>query len=276
MRVPLDPALPDVQSQNMLPLRDHNASETRPYVVYAVLAANVLAFFWYSSTFTTPRDLHIFYAALATVPAEITNGEGQLTLLTSMFIHGGLMHLGGNMLFLWIFGDNMEDAMGHLPFLLFYLASGVGATLLHVASDPTSNVPMIGASGAIAGIMGGYMLMFPRARDDILLILIVFFRIIPVPAWLMLGLWLGMQLLGGFGTSGEGGGVAYWAHAGGFFVGVILTLPLWLRRGGTRFWQKTVGSPPHPERAYRIGRSHIPRVQPRQPQHPRHPGPWGR
>lgn len=260
----------------MFPLRDHNPSGTTPYVVYALMAANILAFFWYSTTFTTPRDLHTFYAALATVPAEITAGEGQFTLLTSMFIHGGLMHLGGNMLFLWIFGDNMEDEMGHLPFLLFYLASGVGATLLHVASDPASNVPMIGASGAIAGVMGGYLLMFPRARVDILLILIVFFRIIPVPAWLMLGLWLGMQFLGGFGSSGAGGGVAYWAHAGGFFVGLILTLPLWLRRGGTRFWQKTVGSPPHPESAYHIGRSHIPRVQPRRPQRPRHPGPWGR
>ena len=165
----------------MFPLRDHNPSGTTPYVVYALMAANILAFLWYSTTFTTARDLHVFYAALATVPAEITAGDGQLTLLTSMFIHGGLMHLGGNMLFLWIFGDNMEDEMGHLPFLLFYLASGVGATLLHVASDPTSQVPMVGASGAIAGVMGGYLLMFPRARVDILLILIVFFRIIPVP-----------------------------------------------------------------------------------------------
>ena len=149
-----------------------------------------------------------------------------------MFLHGGLLHLAGNMLFLWIFGDNMEDEMGHVGYLLFYLASGIGAGMAHVLAAPYSAVPTVGASGAIAGVMGGYLLLFPKARVDILFIFIVFFRIFTIPAWIMLALWFGLQIFGGAGANPDEGGVAYWAHAGGFVVGALLTLPVFFRKGG--------------------------------------------
>jgi membrane associated rhomboid family serine protease len=140
-----------------------------------------------------------------------------------------------------------------------------------------SQVPTIGASGAIAGVMGGYLLMFPKAKVDILLIFIIFFRIIPVPAWLMLGLWLGLQFLGGLGSDPDTGGVAYWAHAGGFVVGLALTIPLWLRRGGPGYWNQTEGHPPHPEPEYRLSVTRIPRAGKRRlGGQSDKPGPWGR
>lgn len=256
----------------MFPIRDHNPSGRRPYVVYALMAANILAYFYYSVSYASPLALAYFYDAYAVVPAEISRGYGFETLITSLFIHAGLMHLGGNMLFLWIFGDNLEDEMGHIPFLLFYLASGIGSGLIHVMSAPGSMVPTVGASGAIAGIMGGYLLMFPKARVDILLILIVFFRIFSIPAFVMLGVWLAMQFLGGLGADPGQGGVAYWAHAGGFAVGLILCLPLWLRRGGPAFWNRTHGQPPHPENEYEYSASRIPKL----PRKKRNPGPWGK
>ncbi|SEJ68216.1 Membrane associated serine protease, rhomboid family [Cribrihabitans marinus] len=231
----------------MFPIRDHNPSGRTPYVVYLLIAANVGIFLSYAGLLDTPRAINGFFLTWAVIPARITDGQGFETLVSSMFLHGGFMHLAGNMLFLWIFGDNLEDEMGHLPFLLFYLASGIGAGLLHVISAPYSAVPTVGASGAIAGVMGGYLLLFPKARVDILLILVVYFRILTIPAFIMLGLWLGMQFLGGFGSDPNQGGVAYWAHAGGFVVGLVLCLPLWLRRGAVRFWARNHGQPPHPE-----------------------------
>lgn len=256
----------------MFPLRDHNPSGRTPYVVYLLMAANILAFLLYYDLDSDPRALMQFYQTYAIIPAEITRGQDHLTLLTSVFIHGGLMHLGGNMLFLWIFGDNLEDEMGHLPFLLFYLASGIGAGLIHVWAAPFSQVPTIGASGAIAGVMGGYLLLFPRARVDILIILIIFFRIITVPAALMLGLWLALQIFGGLGSDPDQGGVAYWAHAGGFAVGLVLCLPLWLRRGGTAYWTHNHGHPPKPPTQYTYSVTRIPRL----PRKKKTPGPWGK
>jgi rhomboid family protein len=233
----------------------------------------VLAFLAYSALNSDIRALNQFYFDYAIIPAKISQGMGYESLLTSVFIHGGLMHLGGNMLFLWIFGDNLEDEMGHLPFLAFYLVAGIGAGLIHVAAAPGSAVPTVGASGAIAGVMGGYLLMFPRAKVDILLILIVFFRIFAIPAWIMLGLWLALQFLGGLGSDPDQGGVAYWAHAGGFAVGLILTIPLWLRRGGAGYWNRTHGTPPHPETTYTPSR--IPRIT-RNADTPNRRSPWGR
>ena len=243
----------------MFPLRDHNPSERTPFVTYALIAANIGIFVAYWPLFADPRALSAFYADWALVPAWAL--ERPSGFVTSMFLHGGLMHLGGNMLFLWIFGDNLEDEMGHLGFLGFYLASGVGAGLLQVATEPASLVPMVGASGAIAGVMGGYLLLFPRARVDILIILIVIFRIVPVPAWIMLGLWFAIQLFSGLGAAPGTGGVAYWAHAGGFVVGLALAVPLWLRLGGTGFWNRTEGHPPHPDAQYRIERTRVPSVR---------------
>ncbi len=244
----------------MFPIRDHNPSGRTPYVVYALIAANVLIFLSYVGIMDDARLINRFYFDYAIIPARISDGVALETLVTSMFLHGGWMHLIGNMLFLWIFGDNLEDEMGHLPFLLFYLVSGIGAGLIHIVTAPGSLVPTIGASGAIAGVMGGYLLMFPKARVDILLILIVYFRVFTVPAFVMLGVWLGMQFLGSLASNPDTGGVAYWAHTGGFVIGLVLCIPIWLKRGGPAYWHRTHGHPPHPEHRYKLSQSRIPRV----------------
>jgi len=244
----------------MFPIRDHNPSGRTPYVVYALMAANILIFLSYVGIMNNAPLINRLYFDYAIIPARASDGVALETFVTSMFLHGGWMHLAGNMLFLWIFGDNLEDEMGHLPFLLFYLVAGVGAGLIHVITAPDSVVPTIGASGAIAGVMGGYLLLFPKARVDILLILIVYFRVFTIPAFVMLGVWLGLQFVGSLSSDPDEGGVAYWAHTGGFFVGLMLCIPLWLKRGGPGYWDRTHGHPPHPETAYKLSRSRIPRV----------------
>ena len=165
------------------------------------------------------------------------------------------------MLFLWIFGDNMEEEFGHFGFLAFYLICGAGAALAQWAAAPWSPIPTVGASGAIAAVMGGYLLLFPKAKIDILVIFIVFFRIFPIPAWIMLGLWFAIQFLAGFGTDATEGGVAYWAHSGGFIIGFLLTLPIFIARGGSRYWDRTEGHPPHPEATYEFARSNVPTIR---------------
>ncbi len=245
----------------MFPIRDHNPSGRRPYVTYALMVANIAIFLGYVSILSDGRATAEFYDAWALVPARISHGTGFDGLLWSMFLHGGWLHLAGNMLFLWIFGDNIEDEMGHLRYLLFYLACGVAAGLGQVVTAPYSTVPMVGASGAIAGVMGGYLLLFPKAKVDILIIFIVFFRIFPIPAWIMLAVWFAMQFFGGLAADAARGGVAYWAHAGGFVAGLILTVPFWLRQGGARFWDRTEGHPPHPPATYPTLNSRIPKVK---------------
>ncbi|MGH1465103.1 MAG: rhomboid family intramembrane serine protease [Cognatishimia sp.] len=245
----------------MFPIRDHNPSGRIPYVTYVLIAMNVAIFLYSWPLETQPALLASFYSDWALFPNRVANGHDFQGLLTSMFLHGGLMHLAGNMLFLWIFGDNLEDEMGHLGFTAFYCLAGVGAGLAQVIAAPQSGIPTVGASGAISAVMGGYLLMYPRARVDILVILIVFFKIFTVPTWLMLGLWFGLQLFSGLTTDITISGVAYWAHAGGFVIGLILTVPLWLRRGGTEFWSFTLGKPPHPEKRYRLTRTGIPKVK---------------
>ncbi len=242
----------------MFPIRDHNPSQRTPWVTWALIVLNVAIFLGYQHLFQNERALMAFYLDWGLVPAQVSAGGAWSGFLTSQFLHGGWMHLLGNMLFLWIFGDNMEEEFGHLPYLGFYLASGVGAGLWQVLAEPGSFVPMVGASGAIAGVMGGYLLLFPRARVDVLIIIVFFIRILPVPAWSMLGLWFGFQLFGGLSAEAGIGGVAYWAHTGGFLVGVALTLPLWLRRGAAGYWRRTDGRPPHPEARYRTVRTSIP------------------
>ncbi|MFT6677028.1 MAG: membrane associated rhomboid family serine protease [Sulfitobacter sp.] len=245
----------------MFPIRDHNPSGRRPYVTYALMAVNVAVFLSYVSLMADPRAITVFYNSWALIPARIGQGHGFEGLLTSMFLHGGWMHLLGNMLFLWIFGDNIEDEMGHLRYLLFYLACGVIAGLTQVALEPGSQVPMVGASGAIAGVMGAYLLLFPKAKVDILIIFVVFFRIFPIPAWIMLALWFGAQFLGGLAAEANQGGVAYWAHTGGFIAGIAFALPLWLRRGALAFWARNEGHPPHPAAKYPALNSRIPKVR---------------
>jgi membrane associated rhomboid family serine protease len=241
----------------MFPIRDHNPSERTPFVTYVLIAANVAIFLVTWPMFSDPAALERLYYTWGLVPRI----SDPTTFLTSMFLHGGFMHLFGNMLFLWIFGDNLEEEMGHLGFLGFYLASGVAAALLQVVADPQSIIPMVGASGAIAGVMGGYLLLFPKARVDVLLFFIIIIRIIPVPAWIMLGIWFGLQLIGGYSANSQTGGVAYWAHAGGFVAGFVLTLPLWLRLGGPGYWTRTEGHPPHPGAQYRFQRTGVPLVR---------------
>lgn len=243
----------------MFPIRDHNPSGKTPYVTIALIAVNILVFLWY---FIEKNDfqLQFFFLQWGLVPARLTAGEGYETLVTSMFLHGGWMHLAGNMLFLWIYGDNLEEEMGHLRFLLFYLAAGLGAAGLQAVADLNSQIPMVGASGAIAGVMGGYLLLFPRARVDVLFIFLIFFRIFAIPAWIVLGLWFAVQIVSGFATPSDAGGVAYWAHAGGFIAGLVLTLPVWLKRGAVDYWHSTRGRPPHPETQFPASRSNIPLV----------------
>ena len=241
----------------MFPIRDHNPSGRTPLVTFALIAINILVFLGYFPG-ASDYDLAKVFYTWGLIPARILSGDGYVTVLTSMFLHGGWLHLAGNMLFLWIFGDNLEEEMGHLGFLLFYLAAGCAAAGLQTFADVTSTTPMVGASGAIAGVMGGYLLLFPKAKIDVLFIFIVFFRIFAIPAWIVLGIWLGIQVFSGLAMPSDAGGVAYWAHAGGFLGGLILTLPVWLRRGAGGFWQRNDGRPPHPETDFKAARSNIP------------------
>jgi membrane associated rhomboid family serine protease len=217
-------------------------------MTYALMVANIGVFLSMLPTGGDERALAQFYYDWALLPRRVIGGDGYNALLTSQFLHAGWMHLAGNMLFLWIFGDNVEDEMGHMPFLGFYLIGGALSGYAHVLADPRSYIPLVGASGAIATVMGAYLLLFPKARIDILF----FFKIFPIPAWIMLMVWFGMQFIGGIGATPGTGGVAYWAHAGGFMVGLILALPLWLRLGGPRFWRATHGHPPHPPALYQM------------------------
>jgi len=234
----------------MFPIRDHNPSSRTPWVTWGLIAVNIVVFALYVPLLEDQRALAALFSTWGLVPGRVASGGSPLPLVTSMFLHGGFLHLVGNMLFLWIFGDNLEDMMGKMGFLFFYLASGIGAAALHIAQAPWSAVPMVGASGAIAGVMGGYLLLFPRARVDMLLFLVIYFRVFTVPAWAMLGVWFAIQLFGAAGADPNAGGVAYLAHAGGFVVGLVLTVPVWLRRGGPAFWRATHGLPPHPEAEY--------------------------
>lgn len=246
----------------MFPIRDHNPSGRTPYVTWALIAINVVVFLSYYPVLSgNEYKLASFWADWALIPERVSGGASVHTLLTSMFLHGGWMHLLGNMLFLWIFGDNMEDSFGHGWFLIFYLACGLAADVVQVFSAPNSQVPIVGASGAIAGVLGGYLLLFPKARVDIIVIIFVFFKTFTLPAWIVLGIWLALQLFGGFSSPAGEGGVAYWAHAGGFIGGIILALPYWHRQGGTRFWKTTEGHPPHPPTKAPKSLSRIPVVR---------------
>ena len=225
----------------MIPLRDDNPSTSAPVVTWLIILANVLVFI-YMLLLPSEGALNRFILAFGAIPGEITGRTGGSpvghypTLITSMFMHGGWLHIGGNMLYLWIFGDNVEDLMGHGRFLLFYLICGLAAAWTHILLSPASTVPLIGASGAIAGVLGGYLVLFPRARILSLVPLGIFSRLIPVPALVFLPLWFVLQLFSGFGSlGGEGAGVAFWAHVGGFIAGVIL-VRLLARRSQMSWW----------------------------------------
>jgi membrane associated rhomboid family serine protease len=213
----------------MLPIGDDNEHTGIAFVTIGVIVLNALAWFLELSQ-PSGAALQSFIEAWGVVPREYSAGQDLppgipypfwTTLLTSMFLHGGWAHLGGNMLFLWIFGDNIEHRIGHLRFLLFYLVCGVAAGVAHILFNSGSSVPTVGASGAISGVLGGYLLLFPRNRVYVL----TWGGVAAVPAMLMLGLWIVMQFINGFGAvadTPETGGVAYLAHIGGFVAGMIL------------------------------------------------------
>jgi membrane associated rhomboid family serine protease len=227
----------------VFPIKDNIPTLRFAVVTLTLVVVNVLAyFFWQKGGFTlgNPTGQHYLCNLVdyAQIPYEITHPGDQVgaqgcpepttptwvTLFTSMFMHGGLLHLGGNMLFLWIFGNNVEDSMGPLKFIVFYLLGGLAATALQVVVSPDSTVPSIGASGAIAGVLGGYLVLFPRARVITLIFIIFFVTIIEVPAVLILGFWFVEQVLFGafdLNSSGSQGGVAYFAHIGGFIFGLL-------------------------------------------------------
>ncbi|GAB4259793.1 MAG: rhomboid family intramembrane serine protease [Pararhodobacter sp.] len=210
-----------------------------------MIVLNVAVFLAYWPLGTDQSVARVF-AEWGMVPARISTGEAMITPLTAMFVHGGWLHIGLNMLFLRIFGDNLEDEMGGPKFLGFYLLCGLIAFFVQYIAAPGSQVPVAGASGAVAGVMGGYFLMFPRARVDVALYLVVTVRVIAVPAWLLLSAWFVLQVWGGMATPAGSGSVAFWAHVGGFSAGVALTVPLWRMRGGRNFWHRFHGLPPHP------------------------------
>ncbi len=222
----------------MLPIRDHNPSNITPYVSYALMAVNILA--WLSYGLQPQAEIWPVYDDWALVPAEAMAGEDLFTFITAMFMHGDFMHLAGNMLFLFIFGDNLEDYLGHVGLLAFYLLSGIAASLAQIALDPGSQVYNLGASGAIAGLMGGYLILFPKAKVDVF----AFFLVFSLPAFVVLGVWIGLQVFDGFGAIGsDGGGIAYWAHIGGFVAGIVGIGLIMALRGRPKNWPEM----PHPE-----------------------------
>ncbi len=218
----------------MVPLRDDNPVSTTPVVTYGLIGLNIAVFLYQLGLSRVGLDR--WFEAWALVPAQLSESfQGALeapayewiTLVSSQFLHGGFFHVGGNLLYLWVFGNNIEDQLGHLRFLIFYLGCGVLAGLTQWMVDPASTVPTVGASGAIAGVMGAYILRFPRAHIVTLIPLIIFFTTIRVPAIFFLGFWFVQQALFGLASlsseaSWSDGGVAYWAHSGGFVFGLIL------------------------------------------------------
>lgn len=205
----------------MLPLRDDIPSSRRPVITYFLVGLNTLVFFYQLSLGSGLNDFFVTYGA---IPAKILTGTSLYTLFTSMFMHGGFLHILGNMLYLWIFGDNVEDTLGKFWFIIMYLLSGLVGSFAHILVSPNSGIPMIGASGAVSGVLGCYIMLYPKARVLALVPIIFFIRIIMLPAYIFLGFWIFLQMIYGVGTIGGSGGVAYFAHIGGFAVGIIFGL----------------------------------------------------
>jgi membrane associated rhomboid family serine protease len=245
----------------MIPYRDENETQRTPYVTILIILVNVLAWLFVQGA-GQPLRVAESVCNLGLIPGELTEsvppgtpldmgdnlvcvtdpGRGLSHLITSMFLHGSWMHLIGNMWFLWLFGNNVEDAMGRMRFLVFYLLSGLAAAITQIVIDPASNIPMVGASGAISGVMGAYLVLYPHVRVFALLPLGFFITSIAVPAWLMLVYWIVLQFLGGLASfAGSGGGVAFWAHVGGFVAGIVLVKlfarPDYVQAHSLRQWQ---------------------------------------
>ena len=254
----------------MFPIRDDNPQFLTPFVTWGLIALNVAAWFGLQGA-GLGAALPESVCQLGLVPGEllgraaagtatdlggglqciVTSTPAPSTLVSHMFLHGGWMHLIGNMWFLYLFGGNVEDSMGHFRFLVFYLLSGFAAAAAQIFADPASVIPMVGASGAIGGVMGAYVMLYPRVWVHLLLVLGFYVSRVAVPAYFMLGYWLLLQLLGGAMSTGKGGGVAFWAHVGGFVAGAVLVLGMqkrelvdqhpyhgWRQRAARRHWDR--------------------------------------
>ncbi len=219
----------------MIPLKDHNPTRRIPIINLLLIAANLAVFIY--QYFYLPKGPVYLIHALGVIPHDLFDSPAAgpnallpapLTLVSAMFIHGGWLHLLGNMLYLWIFGDNVEDRLGHGRYLAFYLACGVIAALVHAAVFAQSKVPCVGASGAISGVLVAYLLFFPKARVSTLFVIFIFIKIVRLPAAVLLGVWIVLQILGGMESlSSAAGGVAWFAHIGGLAAGLLLSLSMW-------------------------------------------------
>jgi membrane associated rhomboid family serine protease len=225
----------------LIPLHDDNPTEITPVVTVALIAACVLVFLWQASLGAEGGQAIVYSLGVipvvlldrAQLPPELVLVPASLTPLTSMFLHGGIMHLAGNMLYLWIFGNNVEDAMGHARYIVFYVLCGIAAVFGQVLQDPASEIPMIGASGAISGVLGAYLLLYPHARVLVAVPLGFVLHTMKLPAGVVLGLWFVIQIVSSM-AAGGGPGVAWFAHIGGFVAGMAL-VPVFRRRGVRMF-----------------------------------------
>lgn len=228
----------------MIPLRDENPTHSKPVVTIALIAGCVLVFIWQvllppdagqAAVYSLGLVPAVFFGGTE-LPPEIRSVPSTLTLMTSMFLHGGFLHLGGNMLYLWIFGDNIEDRMGRGRFIVFYALCGAAAGLSQALPDADSVVPMIGASGAVSGVLGAYLMLYPRARVLVAIPLFVILYTFHLPALLVLGMWFGGQLLSSMAQGAGEAGIAFRAHVGGFVAGLVL-VHLFVRRQHPRRWR---------------------------------------
>ncbi|MFZ5652383.1 MAG: rhomboid family intramembrane serine protease [Bacillota bacterium] len=221
----------------MIPLRDSLRPRSAPFVNWMLIALNIYVFI--REIMLPPGELNEVFYTLGLIPSNVMYllftgsplDSAMITFITAMFLHGGWMHVLSNMLFLWVFGDNVEDRLGHFRYLLFYLAAGVAGSIAHIISNPLSEVPIIGASGAVAGVLGAYFVTFPRSRVLALVPILIFFTIVEIPAVIFLALWFVLQIFNGTASlGGAADAVAWWAHVGGFVAGIILIKTIAPRR----------------------------------------------
>ena len=232
----------------MIPLHDDNPTQSTPILTIALITICVLVYFFQAAL--GPRGGETIIYSLGVIPAVLLDKvelsrdlvlvPAELTIFTSMFLHGGFLHLAGNMLYLWIFGNNIEDVLGKIRFLIFYFLCGIVAAFGQIMQDPDSTIPMVGASGAISGVLGAYLLLFPHARVLVLVPMGFFMQMMKIPAGLVLGLWFVLQLVSSALTSSAGGGVAWFAHIGGFIAGMLLILVM--KRKNVKLFQPGHGT----------------------------------